>query len=327
MPPPGVPGPFALQDAPELALLLAGAGLADVTVTEVEAPMRAGSFDEWWTRTSALAGPLAKVLESLPEPRCSSSAGASRRRSRRTGRRPVSRSRASLWWRRDGTRPGRRDVAGYAPRRPRRRELCRRLPGRRRRSRRSLRAWRSPSPRPTAAAPARRWSACTASPTRGARGSSCCRRSSATTTCSRRRWPGTRAARRSPARSTDAALADAVERAMDEAGFETAHIVGNSLGGYVALQLAARGRARDGRRARAGRRLGGGRRVVPRDARLLRDDAGAAVGRRAARRRDRLDARGPASRDRHHDAASSTSRPSCSRTRCAARPPARAPRR
>jgi len=35
-----------------------------------------------------------------------------------------------------------------------------------------------------------------------------------------------------------------VERAMDEAGFDTAHLVGNSLGGYVALQLAARGRAR-----------------------------------------------------------------------------------
>ena len=31
---------------------------------------------------------------------------------------------------------------------------------------------------------------------------------------------------------------------MDEAGFETAHVAGNSLGGYVALQLAARGRAR-----------------------------------------------------------------------------------
>lgn len=41
-----------------------------------------------------------------------------------------------------------------------------------------------------------------------------------------------------------ALLADAVERAMDEAGFETAHIAGNSLGGFVALQLAARGRAR-----------------------------------------------------------------------------------
>jgi pimeloyl-ACP methyl ester carboxylesterase len=38
-------------------------------------------------------------------------------------------------------------------------------------------------------------------------------------------------------------LPDAIERAMDEAGFETAHIVGNSLGGYLALHLAARGRA------------------------------------------------------------------------------------
>jgi pimeloyl-ACP methyl ester carboxylesterase len=43
---------------------------------------------------------------------------------------------------------------------------------------------------------------------------------------------------------TDAVIADAVEQAMDEAGFATAHIAGNSLGGYVALQLAARGRAR-----------------------------------------------------------------------------------
>jgi pimeloyl-ACP methyl ester carboxylesterase len=38
-------------------------------------------------------------------------------------------------------------------------------------------------------------------------------------------------------------LADAVEQAMDDAGFETAHLVGNSLGGYLALQLASRGRA------------------------------------------------------------------------------------
>jgi pimeloyl-ACP methyl ester carboxylesterase len=41
----------------------------------------------------------------------------------------------------------------------------------------------------------------------------------------------------------DTVLADAVERAMDNAGFDTAHIVGNSLGGYVAMHLAARGRA------------------------------------------------------------------------------------
>jgi pimeloyl-ACP methyl ester carboxylesterase len=41
----------------------------------------------------------------------------------------------------------------------------------------------------------------------------------------------------------DAAIVDAVEAAMDDAGWETATIVGNSLGGYVALHLAARGRA------------------------------------------------------------------------------------
>ena len=40
-----------------------------------------------------------------------------------------------------------------------------------------------------------------------------------------------------------ALLGDAVERAMDKAGFATAHLVGNSLGGYLALHLAARGRA------------------------------------------------------------------------------------
>jgi pimeloyl-ACP methyl ester carboxylesterase len=43
---------------------------------------------------------------------------------------------------------------------------------------------------------------------------------------------------------SEARLLDAAERAMDAAGFETPHLVGNSLGGYVALKLAARGRAR-----------------------------------------------------------------------------------
>ncbi len=42
--------------------------------------------------------------------------------------------------------------------------------------------------------------------------------------------------------STDQIL-DALEQSMDETGFKTAHIVGNSLGGYLALRLAARGRA------------------------------------------------------------------------------------
>ena len=39
-------------------------------------------------------------------------------------------------------------------------------------------------------------------------------------------------------------LATDVERALDEAGLETAHFVGNSLGGYIALLMAQRGRAR-----------------------------------------------------------------------------------
>jgi pimeloyl-ACP methyl ester carboxylesterase len=41
-----------------------------------------------------------------------------------------------------------------------------------------------------------------------------------------------------------AALADDVERRLDELGWTTAHIVGNSLGGWVAFELERRGRAR-----------------------------------------------------------------------------------
>ena len=40
------------------------------------------------------------------------------------------------------------------------------------------------------------------------------------------------------------ALTDAVEREMDAAGFTTAHVAGNSMGGWIALELARRGRAR-----------------------------------------------------------------------------------
>jgi pimeloyl-ACP methyl ester carboxylesterase len=42
----------------------------------------------------------------------------------------------------------------------------------------------------------------------------------------------------------EAAIVDAVEAALDEVGWEAPAIAGNSLGGYVALHLAARGRAR-----------------------------------------------------------------------------------
>jgi pimeloyl-ACP methyl ester carboxylesterase len=42
---------------------------------------------------------------------------------------------------------------------------------------------------------------------------------------------------------TAGALADQLERDLDAAGVERAHLVGNSLGGWLALELAARGRA------------------------------------------------------------------------------------
>jgi pimeloyl-ACP methyl ester carboxylesterase len=41
----------------------------------------------------------------------------------------------------------------------------------------------------------------------------------------------------------DGDLVDALERSLDEAGVGSAHFAGNSLGGYLSFQLAARGRA------------------------------------------------------------------------------------
>ena len=68
VPPPGVPGPFSLGDAVALEALLREAGLAGVTMGEQDVPLRAASFEAWWSRTCALAGPLAAILGSLPEP-------------------------------------------------------------------------------------------------------------------------------------------------------------------------------------------------------------------------------------------------------------------
>ena len=78
-------------------------------------------------------------------------------------------------------------------------------------------------------------------------------------------------------------LAADVERALDAAGVETAHLVGNSLGGYLALLLAARGRATLGRRARPGGRRGRARR----DARDAGDAASCSP--RSPRARSRRD--------------------------------------
>ena len=65
VPPPGVPGPFSLSDRDRVAGLFTHAGFSDVRVREVPTPLRADSFEEWWERTSALAGPLTKILAAL----------------------------------------------------------------------------------------------------------------------------------------------------------------------------------------------------------------------------------------------------------------------
>ncbi len=67
VPPLGLPGPFALDDADELAAIFTDAGLIDVTVSELSVPLDAPSFEDWWRRTSALAGPLAAILATLPD--------------------------------------------------------------------------------------------------------------------------------------------------------------------------------------------------------------------------------------------------------------------
>jgi SAM-dependent methyltransferase len=67
VPPPGIPGPFSLDDEARLTAVLSEGGLADVNVGELAVPLRAGSFDEWFARTSAIAGPLAARLAAMPE--------------------------------------------------------------------------------------------------------------------------------------------------------------------------------------------------------------------------------------------------------------------
>jgi enediyne biosynthesis protein CalE5 len=67
MPPPGVPHAFSLADHDRLAAVLTDAGLAGASVDEVQVPYLAASFDEWWERSSSLAGSLTQTLASLSE--------------------------------------------------------------------------------------------------------------------------------------------------------------------------------------------------------------------------------------------------------------------
>ncbi len=62
VPPPGMPGPFALGDSNRLAELLVGTGLTDVSVTPLDLTVNEGDFATFWAMRTALAGPLALLL-------------------------------------------------------------------------------------------------------------------------------------------------------------------------------------------------------------------------------------------------------------------------
>lgn len=66
-PQPGTPGPFALADVADLKETLERAGLVDVEVAEIEAEQTYDSPEGWWEQIYEVSGPLAAVLDSLPE--------------------------------------------------------------------------------------------------------------------------------------------------------------------------------------------------------------------------------------------------------------------
>jgi ubiquinone/menaquinone biosynthesis C-methylase UbiE len=68
VPPPGMPGPFALSDRQALRRLFAGAGFSDITLRPVAVPLGAASFEAWWSRTLSVAGPVVGLLHGLDEP-------------------------------------------------------------------------------------------------------------------------------------------------------------------------------------------------------------------------------------------------------------------
>jgi SAM-dependent methyltransferase len=65
-PPPGMPGPLSLGSSDLFKSVLAEGGLDEIRIEQVEVPWRGASFDEWWDRTAALAGPVAKLLAAQP---------------------------------------------------------------------------------------------------------------------------------------------------------------------------------------------------------------------------------------------------------------------
>jgi ubiquinone/menaquinone biosynthesis C-methylase UbiE len=65
VPPPGMPGPFALSDATALVGLMETAGFDAVSIEELSVPLRSPSLESWWARTTAVAGPVVQIVAGL----------------------------------------------------------------------------------------------------------------------------------------------------------------------------------------------------------------------------------------------------------------------
>ena len=65
VPPPGIPGPFSLGEAGQLSAALANSDIVDMILEEVPVETVVSSFQEYWQRTMALAGPLSKIVAEL----------------------------------------------------------------------------------------------------------------------------------------------------------------------------------------------------------------------------------------------------------------------
>lgn len=66
-PEPGAPGIFAMADPGRIRSLVTGAGFGEPEIEEIAFEFRYKDFDEVWAVLVKLAGPLARVINSLPD--------------------------------------------------------------------------------------------------------------------------------------------------------------------------------------------------------------------------------------------------------------------
>jgi ubiquinone/menaquinone biosynthesis C-methylase UbiE len=66
-PEPGMPGIFAMGEPDRIRELVTGAGFGDPDLEEIEFEFRYADFDDLWDALVRIAGPLARVINALPD--------------------------------------------------------------------------------------------------------------------------------------------------------------------------------------------------------------------------------------------------------------------